>query len=245
MAAQPGSDTSGLADRVVAIAGCTGVAGHAATAAFAAAGARLGLIGRDADALADLASDFDLADGRWQRGVGDLRKAGDARAAVQAVAQALGPVDVLVHLVGGWNGGAPTVDVAASDFDEMLGQHLYTTLNMIQAVVPGMVERRWGRMMAISTPLASEPGPRGGGYVAAKAAQEALIRTLARDLAGSGVTANLILVRTIDEKHERESEPSSKNASWTTPEEIAEVMLVLASNAARTINGARIPLFGR
>lgn len=161
------------------------------------------------------------------------------------IEETLGPVDVLLHLVGGWTGGTPTVEVSTDDFDSMLGQHLYSTLNMIQATVPGMLERGWGRVMAISTPLASEPGPRGGGYICAKAAQEALLRTLARDTAGTGVTANLILVKTIDAKHERDTAPTPKNASWSTPEEIAEVMLFLASDAAATINGARIPLFGR
>jgi NAD(P)-dependent dehydrogenase (short-subunit alcohol dehydrogenase family) len=232
-------------ERVVAIAGATGAAGRAATAAFAAAGARLGLIGTDAGRLSALASELGLSDGRWQAGVSDVSTADGARAAVESVTAALGPVDVLLHLIGGWNGGTPTTQVAFGDFDEMLSQHLYSTLNMVQAVVPSMLEQGWGRVMAISTPLAFEPGPRGGGYVAAKAAQEALLRTLARDLTGSGVTANLILVRAIDARHERESDPSSKNASWTTPEEIAEVMLFLASDAARTINGARIPLYGR
>jgi len=232
-------------DRVVAIAGCTGVAGRAASTAFAEAGARLGLIGRNDDHLRQLVSDLGLADGTWAPGVGDLRTADGARGAVEAVARELGPIDVLLHLVGGWNGGMPAVDVAPSDFEEMLGQHLYTTLHMVQATVPSMIERGWGRVMAISTPLASEPGPRGGGYVAAKAAQEALLRTLARDLAGSGVTSNVLLVRTIDAEHERDENPSPKNAQWTTPEEIAQVMVALASDAAGTINGARIPLYGR
>jgi NADP-dependent 3-hydroxy acid dehydrogenase YdfG len=236
---------AGLANRIVAIAGATGSAGRAAAAAFAAAGARLGLIGTDAGRLDALASDLGLADDRWRAGVADVCTPDGAQAAMRAVTDGLGPVDVLLYLVGGWNGGSPTVEVAASDFDEMLYQHLYGTLHSVQAVVPGMVERDWGRVMVISTPLAAEPGPRGGGYVAAKAAQEALIRTLARDLAGSGVTANVIVVRSIDTKHERESEPSTKNASWTTPEEIAEVMLMLASDAARTVNGVRIPLYGR
>jgi NADP-dependent 3-hydroxy acid dehydrogenase YdfG len=232
-------------DRVVAIAGATGGAGRAAAAAFARAGARLGLIGTDEGRLAALADELGLEAGRWQSGVGNLRNADEARAAVAAIEATLGPVDVLLNLIGGWKGGTPTVEVSAADFDEMLGQHLYSTLNMIQATVPGMLERGWGRVMAISTPLAAEPGPRGGGYVAAKAAQEALMRTLARDTAGTGVTANLIIVRTIDVKHERESDPTPKNASWTTPEEIAELMVTLAGNPAAVINGARIPLYGR
>lgn len=234
-----------MIDRVVAIAGATGSAGHAAAAAFAATGARLGLIGTDESGLRALAAELGLANDRWHPGVGDLRNAAEARAAVAPISEALGPVDVLLQLVGGWNGGTPTVDVSVDDFDSMLGQHLYSTLNMIQATVPGMLERGWGRVMAVSTPIASEPGPRGGGYIAAKAAQEALLRTLARDTAGTGVTANLILVKTIDAKHKRDTAPTPKNASWTSPEEIAEVMVFLASDAAATINGARIPLFGR
>lgn len=232
-------------DRVVAIAGATGGAGRAAAAAFARAGARLGLIGTDEARLNALADELGLAADRWQAGVANLRDADETRAAVVAIEESLGPVDIALCLVGGWNGGTPTVDVSADDFDDMLGQHLYGTLNVVQATVPGMLARGWGRVLAISTPLVAEPGPRGGGYLAAKAAQEALLRTLARDLAGTGVTANLIIVRTIDVKHERESEPTPKNASWTTPEEIAEVMVLLASDAASTINGARIPLYGR
>lgn len=232
-------------DRVVAIAGANGGAGRAAAAAFATAGARVGLIGTDETKLAALAAALGLEKDRWHAGVGDLTSPTEALGAVAPIAEALGPVDVLLHLVGGWSGGTPTVEVRSDDFDAMLGQHLYSTLNMIQVTVPGMLERGWGRVMAISTPLASEPGPRGGGYIPAKAAQEALLRTLARDTAGTGVTANLIMVKTIDTKHERDGAPTPKNASWTTPEEIAEVMLFLASDAAGTINGARIPLFGR
>ena len=232
-------------DRVVAIAGATGAAGRAATAAFARAGARLGLIGTDGARLSALADELGVARDRWHPGVGNLRDAAEARAAVAAIEGSIGPVDVLLCLVGGWNGGTPTVEVSTDDFDSMLGQHLYSTLHMIQATVPGMLARGWGRVMAISTPLVAEPGPRGGGYLAAKAAQEALLRTLARDTAGTGVTANLLIVRTIDVEHERSTAPTPKNASWTEPEEIAEVMVLLAGDAAATVNGARIPLYGR
>jgi NAD(P)-dependent dehydrogenase (short-subunit alcohol dehydrogenase family) len=78
-----------------------------------------------------------------------------------------------------------------------------------------------------------------------KAAEEALLRTLARELAGTGVTANVVLVRTIDADRERETAPSPKNASWTTPEEIADALAFLASPAAAAVNGVRMPLDGR
>jgi len=61
----------------------------------------------------------------------------------------------------------------------------------------------------------------------------------------TGVTVNLLAVRTIDLRHERESEPTAKNATWTTPEEIAAAFASLASPAGEAITGARIPLDGR
>jgi NAD(P)-dependent dehydrogenase (short-subunit alcohol dehydrogenase family) len=229
----------------VAIPGATGAAGRAAVVAFAAEGCRIGLIGTDAEKLRSLAADLDLPEGRWHAAAGDVTRADEVRAAVAGITEALGPVDILVHVVGGWLGGVAAVDLDPADVGTSLDQHVFSTLHMVQAVVPGMVERGWGRVVAISQPLATEPGPRGGGYLMAKAAQEVLLRSLARDLAGSGVTANLLIVKTIDKDHERDREPTSKNAQWTTPEEIADAMVMLCGDEAGTINGARIPLFGR
>jgi 3-oxoacyl-[acyl-carrier protein] reductase len=79
----------------------------------------------------------------------------------------------------------------------------------------------------------------------AKAAEETLVRSLAREVSGSGVTANLVVISKLDAAHERETAPSTKNASWATPEEVAETIVFLASPAAAAVNGARIPLYGR
>ena len=127
----------------------------------------------------------------------------------------------------------------------MLDQHLWTTLNVAQAVVPGMTERGWGRVVAVSTPFAMTPGPRGASYAVAMAAKDTLIRALARELGDTGVTANLVIVKQIDAAHERETAPTSKNASSTTPDEIAATLRFLCSDDAAAINGARIPLDGR
>ena len=75
----------------------------------------------------------------------------------------------------------------------MLDQHLWTTFHLVQAVVPGMVERGFGRLLTVSSPFAANPGPKGAGYAIAKAAEELLLRSLAREVAGSGVTANVVV----------------------------------------------------
>jgi NAD(P)-dependent dehydrogenase (short-subunit alcohol dehydrogenase family) len=230
---------------VVLITGATGSAGRAAAARFAADGARVALVGRDQATLDELGQSLGVDDDRWLAVPGELTDADAARAMAAAVTAEWGRVDVLLHLVGGWAGGTPVVELDHDEVHNMLDQHLWTTLHAVQAVVPGMVERGHGRVLAVSSPFASEPPPKGASYALAKAAEEVLLRSLAREVAGTGVTANLLLVRTIDAEHERETDPSPKNAAWTTPQEIADALAFLASPAGAAVNGARIALHGR
>lgn len=127
----------------------------------------------------------------------------------------------------------------------MLDQHLWTTLNVLQAAVPGMQARGFGRVVAVSSPLAASPGPRGASYAIAKAAEEVLIRTLAREAAGAGITANILVVRTLDDERARAAQPNARTAGWTTPAEVADAIAWLASPAGAAVTGARIPLDGR
>ena len=230
---------------VVLITGATGSVGHAVVRAFAGSDCRIGLVGTNLDRLVALAADVELANDRWAAGVGDLGEPAEAIAAVDAVVERFGPIDVLLHLVGGYAGGASIVDLDPADVAAMLDQHLWSTLNVVRAVVPGMTERGWGRIVAVTASITANPPPRMAPYAIAKAAEETLLRTLAREVASSGVTVNILAARQVDAKHERETDPSPKNAPWTTPEEIAATMRFLVSDAAAAINGARIPMDGR
>jgi NAD(P)-dependent dehydrogenase (short-subunit alcohol dehydrogenase family) len=234
-----------LADRVVLITGATGGLGSVATRRFGEAGARLGLVGTDEDRLVATAREAGLADDRWAPGVGDLTDRAAAERAVAVVVERLGPVDVLLHLVGGYAGGGPIASFADDDLRSMLDQHLWSTLHVARAVVPGMADRGWGRVVAVTASTTATTPSNLAAYSVAKAAEETLLRTLAREVSGSGVTVNILAGRKIDTEHARETEPSPKNAPWTTPEEIAAAMLYLASEDAAAITGARIPLDGR
>jgi len=231
-----------LEDRVALVTGATGVLGGVVVERFAAAGVRLGLVGTDLDRLTHLASHLGLGEDRWLPAVGDLRTAADARAAVAAIVDKFGRVDVLLHLVGGWAGGTAVVDLDRDELTGMLDQHLWTTLNIAQAVVPVMLAGSWGRIVAIGSRSGLEPAPKVASYVIAKAAEDALLRTLAREVAGTGVTVNLVTVGTIDEEHQRDTAATPRNATWTEPEEIAAALLYLCSDDAGAINGARLPL---
>jgi NAD(P)-dependent dehydrogenase (short-subunit alcohol dehydrogenase family) len=233
-----------LTDRVAVVTGATGGLGRVVARELAADGARLGLIGTMRDRLELLASELDLTEDRWVAAEGDLRSKEAAAAAVDVIAARFGSVDILVHTVGGYLGGAPVTDLPDEDVTAMLDQHLWTGLNIARAVVPRMTAAGWGRIVGVSTPVASTPAAKMAPYAIGKAAQEALFGTLAREVAGSGVTVNLVLVRKIDIEHERDREPTPKNAWWTTPEEIVETVRYLCSDGGRAVNGSKIPLFG-
>jgi NAD(P)-dependent dehydrogenase (short-subunit alcohol dehydrogenase family) len=230
--------------QVVLITGASGPLGRAAAARFAADGARLALVGRDLARLEAAALGAGLATGARLLVPADLRSREAADAMTAVVTARLGRIDVLLHLVGGWVGGTAVVDLDPDEVRGMLDQHLWTTLHALAAVVPGMIARGFGRIVAVSSPLAANPGPRGASYAMAKAAEEVLLRSLAREAAASGVTANVVSVRAIDDPAARS--PSSVLAKGSTsPDEIADVLAFLASPAAATVNGQRIALEGR
>ena len=81
--------------------------------------------------------------------------------------------------------GRALVDVEPAVLEDMLGQHVWSTFHVARAVAPGMVERGWGRIVAVATVATTTPGPRQGPYLAAKSAQETLLRVLAREVAGT------------------------------------------------------------
>ena len=234
-----------LADRVVLVTGATGALGRAAVRGFATDGCRLGLGGTSPERLREVAEEAGLPDDRWVAAVGDLRTSDGAAGAAAAVVARFGRIDVLVHVVGGFVPGGPIPELDPDAFRAMLDQHLWTTLFVTRAVVPGMVERGWGRVLAVTASNTATAPARTAIYTTTKTAQETLLRVLARETAGSGVTVNVVVAKTVDADHQRELDPNAKNAAWATPEEIVATFRFLASDEAAPITGARIPLDGR
>ena len=238
------TETKDLVGRVAVITGATGGVGRLAAQRLAQQGARLALLGTNYERLRGLAGELSLADENYLVHADDLREPQAVQTASQAVLQWFGHVDILLHLVGGYTGGQPVASVPRDDVERMLQQHLWTTLHLAQAFVPHLTANGWGRLILISSPYAAQPVAGRSAFAIGKAAQEALMLALAQELKGSGVTANCLLVRAIDEQHERDRLPSAQNAAWTTPEEIVSAILYLCSEAAGVVNGARLPLHG-
>ena len=234
----------GLENRTVVITGASGALGATLAQDAAAAGAQLALLERSADKADALAASLGLAADRTLTQAVDLSDPAATEAAAEAVVARFGRVDALLHLVGGWVGGKPLLQTDPGDLDSMLNQHVRTTFNALRAFTPHLQRNGWGRIVMVSTPQAARPGAKNSAYVAGKAGQEALVLTLAQELKGSGVTANLLLVTAVDAKREKVSAPAPGNAAWSTPEELSAAVLFLLSDAAATINGARLPMTG-
>jgi len=233
-----------LNERVIVITGATGGLGRVVARDFAAQGARLALLSSNQSKLEALLTELALPAGRVFTHVAALHQAEGVETAAAAVQHAFGRIDALIHLVGGWVGGAQITAANPADLEAMLAQHVWSTFHVARAFIPALIVNGWGRVIVVSSPSAQKPRARGGLYAAAKAAQEALILTLAQELKDSPVTANIIQVSTIDTQHQRDNEPSATNAGWTSPEEISAAIGYLCSDAGSVVNGARIPLFG-
>jgi len=224
-----------LDKRVFVISGATGATGKIAAREFSRRGASLVLLGQDQHKLDSLARELDLPSARFLTFVADLRQPASVHSAAEAATVKFGRIDGLIHLVGGWTGGKTIAESPADDFESMLSQHAWTTFHLFQVFGPHMAANKWGRVIVVSASTTNHPPAKSGAYVAAKSAQEALVLTLAEELKESGVTANVIQVKSIDANHK---------GKGTTPDELVASMLYLCSDEAGKINGAKIPLAG-
>jgi NAD(P)-dependent dehydrogenase (short-subunit alcohol dehydrogenase family) len=221
-----------LNSKVVLIAGGSGVLGQTVTPAFAKSGARVITVDRNpppAQVAAGNAMKADVTDET------------DVRRLVDDVIRTAGRIDVLVNLVGGF-ATSHVVETDASLWQRMLTMNLTAAFLLSKAVLPHMVARGTGRIVHVAAWAAVEPFPGAAAYIVAKSGLLALIRVLALELSGSGVTVNGVLPSTIDTPANRASMPKADPSTWARPESIADTMLFLASDEAGQVSGSAIPV---
>jgi NAD(P)-dependent dehydrogenase (short-subunit alcohol dehydrogenase family) len=226
-----------LNGRVIAIAGAGGNLGPTVVRRLASTGAKLALGGRDQAALDELGVEADTASV-------DLLDPDDARAWANGIAERLGRVDALVHLVGGWRGGQPIDEAPLEDWDALRELLVRTTQHATQAFAPHLMESGSGRFVIVSSGQGQAPTSKNASYAAAKAAQEAWTLALADHFKGTGATANIVVVGSILTPAMREETPDKDFSTFTPAEEIAEAIAYLCSDAAASMNGQRLTLRG-
>jgi NAD(P)-dependent dehydrogenase (short-subunit alcohol dehydrogenase family) len=236
------SDT--LRGRVVLITGATGALGSAVTREFAQTQARLALTSRSEQKLEHLIDEAGLPAERAFAVPADVTQADGVQGLVEATVTHFGRIDALLNIAGGWRAGKPVGETSLEEWDYMLALNLHSAFLLSRALVPSMVEAGWGRIVHVSTKTAVAPRAKSAAYAVSKMGLITLTEVITAEVKGSGVTANVILPSTIDTPANRASMPKADPGKWVPPQRIAATMRFLCSEAAASINGARIPIYG-
>jgi len=174
----------------------------------------------------------------------EISSAESAKHVVETIVARFGKLDVVVHTVGGFAGGSSIVDTDEATWQRMLDLNLNSAFYLLRAAIPQLRKSGGGRLIAIGSRAALEPGPGVGAYSASKAALVSLIRTAALENKDSGMTANTILPGTIDTPANRKAMPGADSSKWVRPEAIASLIVWLSGDGGKEINGAAIPVYG-
>lgn len=252
-----------LNEKVALITGATGGLGAACARELASEGARLFLCARTESDLEDLAAELGKAgcDGvRWL--AADLTSSEAAGEVAASAEQAFGRVDVLVNCAGASAGGV-FWELPDSAWEDSMALKFMATIRMIRAVLPGMIERRYGRIVTLVGNSGREPDPRMLPGAAANAGLLAVTTGLAREVAEHGVVINAVnpgptrtgrwegMMESFaarSGKTPEEEERSFLNAipqkRLGTTGEIARLVAFLASDAAPHVTGRSITADG-
>jgi NAD(P)-dependent dehydrogenase (short-subunit alcohol dehydrogenase family) len=234
-----------LSDKVVIVTGSVGNLGLATARACQEAGARTVLVDRSNDRLRENYPDLVDSPNQLFAGGVDLMNPESLGRMVQSTCERFGRVDALVNTVGGYRGGQPVHEMDLADWDFLFGVNLRTTLLCCRAVIPQMLQQQHGKIVNV----ASRDGLMGtAGYSAYSASKSAVLRlteSMAAELKQSNINVNCILPGTIDTPQNRKAVPNGDFSKWVGPEAIADVILFLISDAARAINGAAVPVYGK
>jgi NAD(P)-dependent dehydrogenase (short-subunit alcohol dehydrogenase family) len=232
-------------NKVAIITGAVGNLGHATATAFQKAGARTVLVDRSSARLRETYPALVESRDHAFAGEVDLTDPAEVAVMVEWAVHRFGRVDVLVNTVGGFRGGLPVHEEDPADWDFLFALNVRTTLNCCRAVIPPMLRAGRGKIVNVAArgALAGDGGF--GAYSASKSAVLRLSESLADELKPAGINVNCVLPGTIDTPQNRRERPTADHTKWVEPAGIADVILFLASDAARAVNGAAIPVYAR
>jgi len=168
-----------------------------------------------------------------------------ANALVDQVVARFGKLEVLAHTVGGFAGGQSIADTDDAIFQRMFDLNLNTVFHILRAAIPPLRKTGNGRIIAIGSRAALEPGAGVGAYSASKAAMVSLLKTVALENKDAGLTANVILPGTMDTPANRKAIPNADVSKWVQPAAVAGLMVWLAGESGTDVNGSVIPVYGK
>jgi NAD(P)-dependent dehydrogenase (short-subunit alcohol dehydrogenase family) len=230
--------------RVFAIAGIGGGLGPVVAKRLADAGALVAGADRTQAHVEEVGAALGLPAERWDGRAVDLLDEAATRGWCEALVERFGRVDGLLHLVGGWRGGQPLHEAPLADWDLLHDLLIRTVQHTTRAFHDALGASGHGRFLLVSAKQAQAPSNSNAAYAAAKAAAEAWTLALADGYAGTGATANIVVVEAILTARMREESPAGDFSAFTPAEHIAAAIAFLCSDAAGEMNGQRLVLSG-
>jgi len=225
-----------LENKTIAVTGANGNLGRAVVDAALAQGANVVLLdiafGDDAPALPE---------GRATRHTVNLLD----QDATNACFEAIGAIDALCNVAGGFAMGTPTHETTDKDWSVMFDLNVRTLLHGIRATVPGMLQQGRGAIVNIATTAALSGQALMAPYAVTKSAVIRLTECMSEELKDQGINVNCVMPSIIDTPLNREAMPDADFSSWVSPAQLANVICFLASDAANAIHGAAVPVTNR
>ena len=222
--------------KVVVVTGASGALGKVVAETAIARGGRVAGVDY-------AASQIPATETRIELGGVDLSDPAQAKKAIDAAAAHFGRLDVLINIAGGF--AFETVSEGdPKTWDRMYALNVLTALNASRSAIPHLVSSGAGRIVNVGAMGALQAGSGMGAYAASKAGVHRLTEALAAEWKGK-ITVNAVLPSIIDTPANRASMPKADFAKWVKPQELAEVILFLASDAASAVTGALLPVSGR
>jgi NAD(P)-dependent dehydrogenase (short-subunit alcohol dehydrogenase family) len=228
--------------KTIVVTGGFGALGGGVAAAAVERGASVAVLDVGPSAPAGLAER--LGSNALLLGRVDLSSAEGARKAMADVKARFGRLDALLNIAGGFRwesveGGSAEI------WERLFALNLKTALNACQAALPYLLESGAGRIVNVGAQSALRAASGMGAYAASKSAVHRLTEALAEELKLKGVTVNAVLPSIIDTPANRADMPKAEFDRWVTPADLAAVILFLASDEAKAVTGALIPVSGR
>ncbi|HEV8118034.1 MAG TPA: SDR family NAD(P)-dependent oxidoreductase [Thermoanaerobaculia bacterium] len=234
-----------MRDRTVVVTGASRGIGRSVAQRFADEGARVALVSRSEKGLLETAARIDKAKGSCLAIPTDITEPDAAVACVGKIEKELGPVDILVNNAGVflWK---PFLKITPEEWNTVISTNLTGAANFCRAVLPGMVERRRGRIVNV----ASIHGMRGDANLAAHSAAKfglvGLTQSLAREFREHNIAINAVCPGTVENKLDETEGQDRRSplAEKLWPRDVAKAVLFLASDDAAAITGTTLEVLG-
>ena len=228
-------------DKRVVVTGGAGALGQSVVHYYVERGARVAILDYS-DEILDAA--FKQRDSNNLYIACDLTDRDSCLSAVQSVIKGFGGIDILCNIAGGFIMGEDVHETSDKTWDFLFNLNTRSIMNMVSAVVPGLLTQGGGKIVNIAARAATAGAAKMGVYTASKASVMRLTESMALELRGRNINVNCILPGTIDTPRNRQDMPGADHSKWVPPADIARVIGFLSSDDAASVHGAGIPVDG-